>query len=61
MQGDREDRIRIRQQAERQKKRAAAQQEADELAMLPRQLASQGASEKEIVEILQRRGVRPAL
>ena len=33
VQGDREDRTRIRQQAERQKKRAAAQQEADELAM----------------------------
>ena len=32
MQGDREDRLRTRQQAERQKKRAAAQQEADELA-----------------------------
>ena len=35
MQGDREDRIRIRQQAERQEKHAAAQQEADELTRLP--------------------------
>ena len=60
MQGDREDRIRIRQQAERQKKRAAAQQEADRLALLPRQLAQAGASEAQIIDRLEREKVSPS-
>ena len=56
-QGDREDRIRIRQQAERMRKRAEAQQAADELALMPRRMAGEGASEAEICAALERQRV----
>ena len=57
VQGDREDRIRIRQQVERNKKRAEAQQAADELALMPRRMAGEGATEADICAALERQRV----
>lgn len=54
VQGDLEDRKRIKEANIRQEKELKAQREADERAMEPRKLASMGYSVQEIIEELER-------